>query len=421
MRPAASAPTAFRPAVALAATILLAFPLAAAAGDITLAAGRIGSPDQKTATIGQVAVGSRAGSKGNINGSTWDSSANVLAYPSGNSDVRTSNAGNSPAIAQATVNNDNRRYTLTPPEGANFAGGKLIVYASLVDGDTVGSGVLEMRFDAKASRANWPDEPSGSDQVTVKDRPGSEDIELRAEVNLPAYLDSTARVNVDLGLLLKATADIAPAGGNLQTANASAKGRITAFSVLNAAGVQVPGFEMRGADGSKLTERVAPVGPMGLAVEFFNESFGHFFISANPEEIKGLDAGTVWKRTGESFKVYVTPASGRVGVCRFFGQFPQSSGPTKSSHFYALRGLGCEALLQNPGPWQYEGDVFFMPPPDAIGGCPSGTTPVYRLYNDGMTGAPNHRFTTNPETQAEMLRDGYIPEGPNGVGMCSPV
>ena len=62
-----------------------------------------------------------------------------------------------------------------------------------------------------------------------------------------------------------------------------------------------------------------------------------------------------------------------------------------------------------------------MPPPDANGACPSGTTPVYRLYNDGKSGAPNHRFTTNPETQAEMLLDGYIPEGPNGVGMCSPV
>lgn len=419
MHCAPPARTACRTAAALAATVILALPLAAAAGDITLAAGRIGSPDQKTSTIGQGAVGSRAGSKGNFNGVTWDSSANVLAFPSGNSDVRTSNAGNSATIAQATVNNDQRRYTMTPPEGANFAGGKLIVYASLVDGDIVGSGVLEVRFDAKASRANWPDEPSGSDQVTVRDRPGSEDIELRAEVDLPAYLDSTARVNVDLGLLLKATADIAPTGGDLQTANASAKGRITAFSVLNA-GVQVLGFEMRGGDGSKLTERVAPVRPQSLAVEFFNESFGHFFISANPDEIKGLDADTVWKRTGESFKIYVTPASGRVGVCRFFGQFPQPSRPTKSSHFYALRGLGCETMLQNPRPWQYEGDVFFMPPPDAIGGCPSGTTPVYRLYNDGKTGAPNHRFTTNPETQAEMLRDGYIPEGPNGVGMCSP-
>lgn len=420
MRPASSEHTALRRAAALAATICLALPLSAVAGDITLAAGRIGSPDQKTVRIGQGAIGSHVGSKGNFNGSTWDSSANVLAYSSGNSDVRTSNAGNSAAIAQATVNNDQRRYTLTPPEGANFAGGKLIVYASLVDGNIVGSGVLEMRFDARASRPSWPDEPSGSDQITVRDRPGSEDVELRAEVDLPAYLDSTARINVDLGLLLKATADIAPAGGNLQTANAAAKARITAFSVLNAAGVQVAGFEMRGGD-AKLTERVAPVGPMGLAVEFFNASFGHFFISANPDEIKGLDAGTAWRRTGESFQVYVTPNSGRVGVCRFFGQFPQASGPAKSSHFYALRGLGCEALLDKPGPWQYEGDVFFMPPPDANGACPSGTTPVYRLYNDGKSGAPNHRFTTNPETQAEMLLDGYIPEGPNGVGMCSPV
>ena len=62
----------------------------------------------------------------------------------------------------------------------------------------VGNGSFEIRLGATASKPSWPDQPSGSDQITVKDRPGSEDIELRAEVSLPAYLDSTASVNVDL-------------------------------------------------------------------------------------------------------------------------------------------------------------------------------------------------------------------------------
>jgi hypothetical protein len=405
---------------AFAAFALCALPTAAVAGGYTLVAGAPPVQQKEEGKLGQGGRSSAITSKVTIGGSSWNSFAEFLAYGSGDTSVETLNSGNTAALAQATVDNSDRRYVLKPPEGARFNGGKLIVYASLADGKVVDSGLLEMKLDAMASRESWPDEPSGSDRVIVKDRPGSEDIELRAEVNLPAYLDSTAYIDVALGLMLKATADIAPAGGSLQTASAKANGRITDFSVLNQAGVQVVGFQMS-TSGKKLKERVEPPLPLLLAVEYFNAAFGHFFVSANPDEIKGLDAGTAWKRTGEMFKVYATPGEGRVGVCRFFGQFPQPSGPAKSSHFYALRGLGCEALLQKPGPWQYEGDVFFMPSPNPKdGACPSGTTPVYRLYNNGMGGAPNHRFTTNPETQAEMLRDGYVPEGPNGVGMCSP-
>ena len=403
----------------IAACGLCALPVAAEAGQYTLTAGRAGSPKQSQGTLAQGTSANSLNDKASINGVAWDSGANYIAYSSGEVDAKARNAANTSATAQAIVDNSGRRYVLAPPEGARFDGGRLIVYASLVDGDIVGNGALEMTITATASKPSWPDQPSGKDAIAVRDRPGSEDIELHAEVELPAYLDSTASVNVELGVVLKVTADIAPSGGTVQTANASAKGRIIAFSVLNAAGVQVTGFQMSGS-GRKLAERAEPPLPLLLAVEYFNAVFGHFFISANPDEIKGLDAGKAWVRTGEMFKVYATPGAGRVGVCRFFGQFPQTSGPTKSSHFYALRGLGCEALQANPGPWQYEGDVFFMPTPDTNGGCPSGTTPVYRLYNDGMGGAPNHRFTTSAETQGEMLRDGYVAEGPNGVGMCSP-
>ena len=31
----------------------------------------------------------------------------------------------------------------------------------------------------------------------------------------------------------------------------------------------------------------------------------------------------------------------------------------------------------------------------ASGVCAAGTRPVYRMYNNGQTGAPNHRFTTD--------------------------
>ena len=44
--------------------------------------------------------------------------------------------------------------------------------------------------------------------------------------------------------------------------------------------------------------------------------------------------------------------------------------------------------------WQYEKIAYFLKP--AAGGtCPVFWTRVFRMYNNGMTGAPNHRFTTD--------------------------
>lgn len=398
--------------------LLCGAPLATWAGGLTGKVGSAANPEPVLEKLSSGMSSVKSPSNGSSGGGTWNSLIEGYAYSSGAGEVKARNAANVAAVAEIAVDNGPRRFSFKPPTGARFNGGKLLVYASLVNGDIVGSGTLQMKIDVTASRFGWPDQPTGGDEISVTNRPGSEDVELVAQVALPAYLDSTLSFSGDLTLLLKATANVA--GGGLQTASASAKSRTTGFAVLDAAGKQVTGFTVSGA--SVLTERVAPAPPVILAVEYFNASFQHFFISANPDEIKGLDSGTAWKRTGEMFNVYATPDSGRLGVCRFFGVFPQPSGPAKSSHFYALRGLGCEALLVNPGPWQYEGDVFFMPPPAANGACPSGTVPVFRLYNEGKSGAPNHRYTTSEETQGEMIADGYTREGAgeNGVAMCSP-
>jgi len=43
------------------------------------------------------------------------------------------------------------------------------------------------------------------------------------------------------------------------------------------------------------------------------------------------------------------------------------------------------------------------------------------LYNNGMGGAPNHRFTTDANVRTQMINAGWIPEGAGiGVGFCSP-
>jgi len=154
------------------------------------------------------------------------------------------------------------------------------------------------------------------------------------------------------------------------------------------------------------------------AIEFFHADFRHYFITASTDEIAKLDNGTFagWARTGQSFNVSTAGGAGRAPVCRFFTvAFPPSS-----SHFYAPRGFGCEGTLGNAD-WQFEGDVFFAALPDAAGACPPNHVPVYRLYNQGQGGAPNHRFTTSQQIQADMLAAGYLAEGAGiGIGMCSP-
>ena len=136
----------------------------------------------------------------------------------------------------------------------------------------------------------------------------------------------------------------------------------------------------------------AAAGP--AAVEYFNAGFGHYFMTSQSDEIAGLDAGAynfAFVRTARSFKVLDAPAAGTVPVCRFFTT-PGTFG-AKSSHFYTANPAECEGLKLNPA-WVYEKIAFHIAVP-ASDVCVAGTLPVYRMYNHGQTGAPNHRFTTD--------------------------
>jgi hypothetical protein len=156
------------------------------------------------------------------------------------------------------------------------------------------------------------------------------------------------------------------------------------------------------------------------AVEYYHTAWGHYFITAIPAEITALDNGTFagWARTGLSFNVYATagaPANAAT-VYRFFS----TTFAPRSSHFYTSNVDEYNALLANHN-WQVEGQVFNTPLPAGDGTCPTGTIPIYRLYNNGMGGAPNHRFTTSATVRSQMLAAGWIPEGAGiGVGFCSP-
>jgi hypothetical protein len=164
----------------------------------------------------------------------------------------------------------------------------------------------------------------------------------------------------------------------------------------------------------------APAAPTTTVVEYFHAGFGHYFVTGSAAEVAALDAGTVsgWARTGRSFKAYANAGASLVTVCRFF---TEAFAP-KSSHFYTPIANECDGLRSASREWRYEGDAFYVQLPASSGACPAGTKPVYRLYNAGQTGAPNHRYTTEDDVRNDMVARRWIPEGIGALGVifCAP-
>jgi hypothetical protein len=169
----------------------------------------------------------------------------------------------------------------------------------------------------------------------------------------------------------------------------------------------------------------APTPPaLTEAVEFYNASLDHYFITADSVEIGLLDEGAKikgWARTGKSFKVWpATPTvSGATPVCRFYGN------PARGldSHFYSASPTECaEVKSKFPDSWLLEADIVFQVTPVSLpaGTCPSGTKAVQRTYNN--RGDVNHRYTTDPAVQTAMVQKGYVEEGYGSppVVMCAP-
>ena len=164
-------------------------------------------------------------------------------------------------------------------------------------------------------------------------------------------------------------------------------------------------------------------------VEYYNASLDHYFMTPLPAEIGALDAGRIegWTRTGLVFDAYpsVADAGGASvnPVCRFY--IPPQRG---DSHFFSASPDECQAVLAKIGTdpnfsgYVYETPAaFYIALPDtATGACPSGTLPVYRLWNHRADS--NHRYTADLATRNAMIARGYVPEGYGtmGVAMCTP-
>jgi serine protease len=119
-----------------------------------------------------------------------------------------------------------------------------------------------------------------------------------------------------------------------------------------------------------------------------------------------------WARTGGSFPTYSAPDPELDTVCRFYG----TPGLGENTHFYTAFDSECATLQQNPD-WIFEADVFFIALPDNVQ-CQPSTRPVFRLYNQGIGGTPNHRYTTSWPVVNLMQSKGWLLEG---VVMCTPL
>jgi probable HAF family extracellular repeat protein len=251
---------------------------------------------------------------------------------------------------------------------------------------------------------------------------------------------------LDLGTLggATSTAQSINDAGQIVGQAATASGDLSAFLYTEAAMFDLNALVISGLNGARLTHGVAvnkkgqivaqacpsattcqtfrldPTAPAGKvrAVEYYHAAFDHYFLTTIDEEITKLDDGTFagWTRTGSGIDMDIGVPAGTVPVCRFFS----ASFAPKSSHFYTPVADECTTVKQNPV-WTLEGEVFSVTLPAANGGCPAGRVPVYRLYNDGQGGAPNHRYTTNLTIRATMIDRGWVPEGLGALGviMCA--
>jgi hypothetical protein len=154
------------------------------------------------------------------------------------------------------------------------------------------------------------------------------------------------------------------------------------------------------------------------AVEYYNKSLGHYFVTHDAAEMAALDAGTQikgWRRTGYSFRVLSKAHAGTSPVCRL--RVPPELG---DSHFYGRDAAECAATqAANPG-FKVEDASFMHVFAPTAGVCPAGTSPVYRVFNNRA--ATNHRYTANKTIRDQMVARGWIAEGdgPARVTMCVP-
>ena len=183
------------------------------------------------------------------------------------------------------------------------------------------------------------------------------------------------------------------------------------------AGNLADAFSRVDAKGGAVAPRALPAvtasaGGFVEVVEYYNATLKHFFITADPAEIALLDGGAfggAWQRTGSTFPAELAGTSaGTAPVCRFFGTDQYRANGTRigpNSHFYTADPAECANVktayqsvaangISYPA-WTYESNAFSVMLPVGGDACPGGTKALFRAYNNGANGDPNHRYSLN--------------------------
>ena len=107
-----------------------------------------------------------------------------------------------------------------------------------------------------------------------------------------------------------------------------------------------------------------------------------------------------------SFAVYANAPAGSADVCRFFS----TSFTPKSSHFYTPDANECGIVKaqRRTGSSKASSSACWRRAPPAT--ARRGRSAVYRLYNNGQGGAPNHRYTTSLATRARCWARAGFPK-----------
>jgi uncharacterized delta-60 repeat protein len=151
------------------------------------------------------------------------------------------------------------------------------------------------------------------------------------------------------------------------------------------------------------------------AIEYYNDVVDDYFVTTLPAEVAALESGLFrgWSRTGQSFQVHpIDQLAGSAPVCRFFSG--ESFTPVLS-HFLTPLPDECAAVEQDRH-WIFEGQVFGIDLPSYWGYCPAGQIPLYRMYNNGQGGVPNHRYLIDQEAADALFNDGWVFEGSGNPG-----
>lgn len=126
-----------------------------------------------------------------------------------------------------------------------------------------------------------------------------------------------------------------------------------------------------------------------LVVEYIKATgpVGHYFLTANPDEMVALDSGSTWRRTGQTFKAWSEWNYHAAPVWRYFGL----------NHFYTLDHQQI-SNLRFEHVFKEEGVAFYALPVGPFG-CVAGTRSVDLIYN-----AVTMRFVADAALAEQLLR-----------------